>query len=299
MASSDGRTLPQWLSTATQIAAPITLVSTLLFYFGYVYTKSQYAYFGVDVDTIGLTPRDYVMRSPQPLLVPLLVLVVLSVAAVALSGRLRAEAGERRALPDGDAHVRRVARPWVIGSGAVLGAGLLLLLGYAWWGAWPYLSLVSALLIGVGAGVCASALPFATTKAPGTVAGLWVLVLAAAFWAVSITADWSGRGQAEQVARNLDELPAVILDSPADLHLRNTVAAPEDLCWVSGPAPDPACAALTDEPRYRYRGLRLLVQGPSAMFLVPSAWSPSATTLMVPRTSDARLQFQFVNTSPF
>ena len=62
--AAPARTLPQWLSTATQIAAPVTLVSTLLFYFGYVYTKSQYAYFGVDVDTIGLTPRDYVMRSP-------------------------------------------------------------------------------------------------------------------------------------------------------------------------------------------------------------------------------------------
>ncbi|WP_028045273.1 hypothetical protein [Cellulomonas sp. URHE0023] len=299
MAPSAARTLPQWLSTATQIAAPITLVSTLLFYFGYVYTRSQYAYFGVDVDTIGLTPRDYVMRSPQPLLVPLLVLVVLSVAAVALHGRLQAEAGERRLLPEGDAHVRRVARRWVVGSGAVLAAGLALLLAYAWWGAWPYLSLVSACLIGLGAGLCASALPFGTANAPGTVAGLWVLVVAAAFWAVSITADWSGRGQAQQVARNLEQLPAVILDSPADLHLRNTVAAPEDLCWVTGPAPDAACAALTDEPRYRYRGLRLLVQGPSAMFLVPTEWSPSGTTLMVPRTSDARLQFQFVNDSPF
>ncbi|WP_028050364.1 hypothetical protein [Cellulomonas sp. URHD0024] len=299
MAAPAGRTLPQWLSTATQIAAPITLISTLLFYFGYVYTKSQYAYFGVDVDTIGLTPRDYVMRSPQPLLVPLLVLVVLSVAAVALHGRLRAEADERRLLPEGDAHIRRVARRWVIGSSAVLGLGLVLLLAYAWWGAWLYLSLVSACLIGVGAGVCASALPFATTKAPGVVAGLWVLVVAAAFWAVSITAEWSGRGQAQSVARNLDQLPAVILDSPADLHLRNTVAAPEDLCWLSGNAPDPDCAALTDEPRYRYRGLRLLVQGPSAMFLVPTQWSPSATTLMVPRDSDARLQFQFVNDSPF
>ncbi len=295
---SPGRTLPQWLSTATQIAAPITLITTLLFYFGYVYTRSQYAYFGVDVDTIGLTPRDYVMRSPQPLLVPLLVLTVLSVAAVTLRRRLGIEADEERARPGGEVRVRRVARRWVAGSATVLAAGLVLLVGYAWWGAWPYLSLVSASLIGVGAGICASALPFATNNAKGTIAGLWVLVVAAAFWAVSITADWSGRGRAQEIARNLDELPAVILDSPADLHLRNTIDPPEDLCWLTGDAPDPACAALTDQPRYRYRGLRLLVQGPSAMFLVPSTWSPSGTTLMVPRTSDARLQFQFVNTPP-
>ena len=51
----------------------MTLVSALLFYFGYVSARSQYEYFGIDVDTIGLSTQDYVMRSPQPLLVPLLV----------------------------------------------------------------------------------------------------------------------------------------------------------------------------------------------------------------------------------
>jgi len=138
-------------------------------------------------------------------------------------------------------------------------------------------------------------LPF---RATGAIAGLWVVVLAATVFAVSITAQWSGRGQAEDVASHLDRLPAVILDSPDDLQLRNTVAAPEDLCWTNGPAPDAACAARTDSPRYRYHGLRLLVQGPNAMFLVPSAWSPSGTTLEVPRTANVRLQFQFANTPP-
>ena len=297
-ATPSGRALPGWLTLATQIAAPVTLVTTLLFYFGYVFTRSQYAYFGVDVDTIGFTPRDYVMRSPQPLLVPLLVLTVMSVAVVALHGRIDVRAREARSIDGGDVRVQRAARWWVSAGCGVLGAGLVLLVAYAWWGAWPYLSLVSAGLIGVGAATCALTLGYATTRAPGIVAGMWVLVVAAAFWAVAITADWSGRGQAHQMARHLDQLPAVILDSPGDLHLRNTVGAPEDLCWTTGDAPDPACAALTEQPRYRYRGLRLLVQGPTAMFLVPSAWSASATTLMVPRTADVRLQFQFVNVPP-
>ena len=297
-ATPSGRALPGWLTLATQIAAPVTLVTTLLFYFGYVFTRSQYAYFGVDVDTIGFTPRDYVMRSPQPLLVPLLVLTVMSVAVVALHGRIDAGARQARSADGGDARVQRAARWWVSAGCGVLGAGLVLLVAYAWWGAWPYLSLVSAGLIGLGAATCALTLGYATTRAPGIVAGMWVLVVAAAFWAVSITADWSGRGQAHQLARHLDQLPAVILDSPADLHLRNTVGAPEDLCWTTGDAPDPACAVLTEQPRYRYRGLRLLVQGPTAMFLVPSAWSASATTLLVPRAADVRLQFQFVNVPP-
>ena len=59
-------------------------------------------------------------------------------------------------------------------------------------------------------------LPFLTTRcAPGVVAGLGVLVVAAAFWAVSVTADWSGRRQAHQIAQHLDEPPAVILDNPS------------------------------------------------------------------------------------
>ena len=62
----------RWVSFAAGIVAPVTLISGLLFYFGYVSARSQYEYFGIDVDTIGLSTQDYVMRSPQPLLVPLL-----------------------------------------------------------------------------------------------------------------------------------------------------------------------------------------------------------------------------------
>jgi len=292
------RAVPGWLSLATQIAAPITLVGTLLFYFGYVYTRAQYAYFGLDVDTIGLAPRDFVMRSPQPLLVPLLVLTVLSAAGIALSGRIETHVREAGTEAAAQARVRRLATRCALLGGGVLLVGVLLLLAYAWLNAWRYLPLVSALLIGVGAAVTAMALRYLPYRAAGTIAGLWVVVLAAALWAVSVTADWSGRGRAEEIAQHLDALPAVILDSKQDLHLRNTVPAPEDLCWTSGTAPDPACAARADEYRYRYRGLHLLVQGPDAMFLVPGQWSPSATTLDVPHDADVRLQFQFVNSPP-
>ena len=291
--------LPRWLGLATQVAAPVTLVSTLLFYFGYVYTRAQYAYFGVDVDTIGLVTRDYVMRSPQPLLVPLLVLTVVSVAVVALRGRVDARVRVAREEPSGGgaAIVLRAGRA-VVGAGvALLVAGLVLLVAYAWWSAWPYLTLVSAVLIGFGAVTTAIALPYVTSRAPGTVAGLWVVVVAAAFWAVSITADWSGNGRAQEIARDLGSLPAVILDSPTDLRLRNTVPPPADLCLRADGGVDEACAALTDEPRYRYR-FRLLVQGPDAMFLVPATWSASATTLMVPDGAPVRVQFQFVNVPP-
>lgn len=295
---AETRSIPSWLSLATQIAAPITLVGTMLFYFGYVFSKAQYRYFGLDVDTVGLTPRDFVMRSPQPLLVPLIVLTALTAAVVALSGRIEAHVRDARTDPDELVRVRRLAGRCALGGLGVLAAGLLLLLADAWLDAWRYLPIFSAVLVATGAAATAMALRYLPYRAVGAMAGLWVVALAGVLWAVSVTAQWSGQARAELMARHLQDLPAVILDSTQDLHLRNTVPAPEDLCWTTGDAPDAACAARTDGYRYRYHGLHLLVQGPDAMFLVPGQWSPSATTLAVPRDADVRLQFQFVNTPP-
>ena len=84
--------LGRWLSLGGSIIAPATLITALLFYFGYVSSRAQYDYFGVDVDTVGLSTQDYVMRSPQPLLVPLLVLTLLAGGFLAahLAARRRA-----------------------------------------------------------------------------------------------------------------------------------------------------------------------------------------------------------------
>lgn len=50
-------------SVATTVIAPATMLSASLFYFGYVSSRAQHEYFGLDVDTIGLSTQDYVMRS--------------------------------------------------------------------------------------------------------------------------------------------------------------------------------------------------------------------------------------------
>src|SRR5215217_2624940 len=76
----------RWISFAAGIVTPVTLVSALLFYFG------------IDVDTIGLSTQDYVMRSPQPLLVPLLVITLLAVAALLIHNAIHpTPTGVRRA----------------------------------------------------------------------------------------------------------------------------------------------------------------------------------------------------------
>ena len=71
----------RYLSLGASIAAPITVISAILFYFGYVSSHAEYGYFGIDVNTIGLSTQDYIMHSPS-LLVPLLALVVIGLALV-------------------------------------------------------------------------------------------------------------------------------------------------------------------------------------------------------------------------
>ena len=144
------RGIDRWVSLATSFVAPVTVISGVLFYFGYVAARAQYDYFGLDVDVIGLSTRAYVMRSPQPLLTPMLVLTLGGVAVVAFHHWVRRHATE--------SWFGRVVRA-VLGTGLVLlAAGTLLLAGFSVVGGWAYYSLVTPVLLGGGAALVAYAL---------------------------------------------------------------------------------------------------------------------------------------------
>src|SRR3954447_26827251 len=102
------RRWPAAISSISSVVAPVTLLTALLFYFGYASSRAQYDYFGIDVDTIGLSTQDYVMRSPPPLLTPLLTLVLLGVAVAALHELLRRSIHAAREATDG---TEKGARP--------------------------------------------------------------------------------------------------------------------------------------------------------------------------------------------
>src|SRR3989442_15313377 len=115
--------LERWIRSGATIVAPATLLSALLFYFGYVSARAQYEYFGVDVDTIGLGTQDYIMRSPQPLLMPLLTLTLLGFGTIALHTSTR-----RRIAAAADVgRIRLLAKGIVAAGLAGLGAGVVLL----------------------------------------------------------------------------------------------------------------------------------------------------------------------------
>jgi hypothetical protein len=310
-----GGQVERWLSVATTVIAPATVLSALLFYFGYVSARAQYDYFGVDVDTIGLSTQDYVMRSPQPLLVPLLVLAVLAVLALLVHAAIaqRITGTESGVLPRLTRY-RQLARRTVLVGLLLLGGGMVLLFCYPYVREWPLFALVTPVLIGSGAALAGYGAriqsrlqPPRPTPEPDDEAGsgraqadnsllalrrsaggaLVVVVIANIFWATATIAQWSGRGLARYSASHLDQLPSTILDTHERLFLRSPGI--EETALPTAPG---------QTFRYRYRHLRLLIEGGDRMFLVPDHWSASNSTLIVPLDGTVRVQFQFQNDPP-
>lgn len=290
------RQFDKWLSIGGRIIAPTTAVTTLLFYFGYVSARAQYDYFGVDVDTVGLTTQDYVMRSPQPLLVPMLVLTLVCAALVAMHTAVR------RRMSDG-ARFRRWFRRAVAVGLVLIGLGVVLLFAYPLVSTWAYYPLVTPLTFATGGSLTGYGLTMLrrlTATPPATdsrhndsssavIVLIWVAVVAGVFWATATVAQWSGLGLGKEQARHLNELPSVILDTQERLFLPSGTGVEERVLDL---------ASDQQTFRYRYWKLRLLIQGDDQMFLVPDTWSAGNTTLLVPLDDSVRVQFQFRNLAP-
>jgi hypothetical protein len=181
----------------------------------------------------------------------------------------------------------------------LLAAGVTLVVGYAWLGGWtaydmvtPLCLMLGVLLVSYGRHVRTDAADRKARDVDTRSATLrrtaWVLcaiiVAGSAFWAASTLAEWSGRGQAVSLASRFGDLPRVILDTKERLYIQNEVIKETTLAPEAG-----------QTFRYRYRNLRLLVEGGDRMFLVPETWSNNGTTLVVPLDSGVRVQFQFQN----
>jgi hypothetical protein len=198
----------------------------------------------------------------------------------------------------------------------LLSAGVVLLFIYSYVRDWAYYGLVTPLLIAAGAALAAYAPrlmrllprpheqpaaardaeaarrppePASNSPLARRTANLLACVVIAAsiFWATATIAQWSGRGLAQYDALHFDSLPSVILDTKERLFLHDPGIEETAL---------PASEGQTFH--YRYRGLRLLIEGQNRMFLVPDTWSASDSTLIVRLDGSVRVQFQFQNQLP-
>jgi hypothetical protein len=277
------------LRLAVTVLGPITIVTALLYYYGYVTTYAQYAYFGVNVDLLNYSSADYVLRSGASLFAPLLGLLALAGlgywAHVRLAGWDLQTTHPRRArvvfwvaIAGGAALLVRAALGIVDGNlsareligttPAALGLGTLLAL-YSF-------RFRPARQPASGAGQ--------TSIAFSTVAWVigWCFVIASLFWLVNSFASAYGRGLGQDIQKGLIGQPEVILHT----HSRLVVEA-EGL-----DPPGVLCESSIDSKEYPYRyiNLRLLATSGDSYFLVPVTWTENRGIVIIVKKSDASLQ---------
>jgi hypothetical protein len=268
--------------------APTTLVTALLYYFGRISSAAYFSYFAVQQSALGFSPTDYLLRSADPMVEPLVGLAV--VAMVAIAGhsvlmRLLRRPRERSiallplaiALVGFLIFVQGVGGPMPVPRQVLPYAFLL-----------PPLYLAAGLLL-VTYGVFLRGQLLAVSDRQGirTSQSSWMtrsllalvglLTLFFLFVAVTRYAEAYGRTIAKQTEQQLSTQTSVVVYSAESLSIE-----------AKGVREDPLPAA--GAYHYRYRGLRLLAWTNSTYFLIPEGWADEKATIVLPESSDVRVE---------
>lgn len=272
--------LPSVTRLLTEIVAPTTLVTGVLFFFGWGHAYWFFHYFGVDSSTLGLSRSDYLMRSVDGLFLPRA-----AVAIVALAIAWGLILGERNLPPS----LRRPLGAWAPRAAAVLGVLLVLNGSSALFVAtiFNHRLAVAPLSVAVGVAILFFLLHRSGAEGPGwrTVTewlAVFILVGLSLFWAAFDYSAAVGRSRAAQFVDELPDASEAIVYSKSRLN----VSAPgvvEVRC-----AGDPELAY-----GFRYEGLTLLWQTGDAIVLVPRLWTrDNGVAVVIPRDAGVRLDFR-------
>jgi hypothetical protein len=266
------------------VLANVTVITGLLIYFGWRRTESQAERLGIDESILGLSTKDYVLRSVGPVLVLLSIVAVgglvwlwIDRVAAARRARLDLQSTETRW------GFRLLAFAWLLLPLCVI------LLGFVWRrGAFVLFPM------SIGLGVLLSLYGvYLRSIAPGGVrlspqrlnvirAFAALVACICLFWAASNYAELLGRSLADDQARRIGRLTSVVLYSQERMHIEAPGAREEQL---------PSAG----ESAYRYRtvGLRLLDHTGGTYFLVSDDWSPRYG-VVVAITDDDTVRLEFV-----
>lgn len=292
-----GLTRQDVFSVLGALGGILTLVTAVLFYFGWRRSDVQAVEMGVDVSLFGFSSQDYVLRSISSLYLPLLVIFGLGLGWLWLHSRVTGLVGWARAAD----HRRETAAAWTgwvaVGLAALAAACVLLALGA---GARPPLPAVGRLARGLQndqwvvplillistvtaaylwwihhqlAPSRSEPLPLWRTLLPAVLIAATVML--GAFWMLEEYASAVGRGYWQRLSDNVDRLPRAVVVSPTPLGI-NAPGVREERLGVTG-SPD---------VRYRTTGLRLLARSGGKVLLVHDGWSPETGTVVVLSDSD-------------
>jgi hypothetical protein len=288
------------------LGAVLTLVTAVMFYFGWQRSDVQAREMSVDVSLFGYSSQDYVLLSISSLYLPLLVLLGLGLGWIWVHGqvvqllhssRLAVETRRERAAAWSRAVSFAAAAVAVsclvfalaagtASSGPVVAAVADQLRSRQWL---VPLVLVTSTLAAVYAGWISRQLRAAGARRS---ASLWQLLLPAAcvagavilgaFWLLEEYAASVGRGYALQLANSVDRLAQAAVISPTPLGIQAPGVTESRLGTTE-----------TSDVRYRTTGLRLLARSGGKVLLVHDGWTPTTGTVIVlPDSEEFAWQFQ-------
>ncbi|MGW7364875.1 hypothetical protein ACWGI8_15945, partial [Streptomyces sp. NPDC054841] len=253
------------------LAAEASLLAAVMFYLGAVYLTAYYDYFRVDAFNLGIGFSELAIQALNLVSEPVVVVVTLTTLIL-----LRPPSPARLRLPPGPAALLRHAILAVTHSYVVLlPAGILVfVLGgrlqrFAWAAALALA--VSVILVhrraahqeqeaGQGTGPVRRVVAMAVSGA---------LVL----WAVSLAANQIGVADARQNGRNVIHRTAVVVLSTDRLSLAGPGIRVEDLGKEA-------------HLRYRYTGLRRLIERGGKYYLLPVGWNRKTGTTYIINEGD-------------
>ncbi len=275
------------LRAVGSIVAPTTLLTSLLYYFGFAHSASFLRYFGLDISLLGLSTQDYLIRSVDVLFVPLVVTFTVGSLILWAQGRLLDRIS---AAPDADRRLR-LASIVLATTGLVVFVvgltGIFVIESRARFGLqFPLCFGAGAVLIAYASRLHARSERSTTGRAGGRstalleVAGAFLLVSLSLFWASTNYGAAVGTSRARQFEREFRSYPEAIVYSKESLHLE----APG--------VTETSCAEPAGGFRFRYDGLRLMIRSAGKYFLLPEAWTrDGGVALVVPESDAVRLQF--------
>jgi len=287
--------LPQLARLLGGVIAPTSLLTGLLYYFGWLHAYYLFDYFGVNSTALGFGSADYLMRSVDALYMPLTVAAIVTLLALwghsALLPQLRAGSREFRTL-----FLRLVTG---LGIVTTVTCGALTLAIGAQSGAY-----VALAPVGFGAGVVVLAYSVHMRRILGREGHTAALVSGwgeAAEWMITFfliglslftaATDYAGGvgvSRARELASELPAQPGVVVYSKQSLDLPRANVT-ETRCRSSDAAYG-----------YRYDGLVLVLESSGKYLLLPRTWTRAggSAAILLQEGDAIRLEFYPAGAAP-
>ena len=276
------------------MVAPASLVTALVFYFGWARTNRQALEMGLDDTLFGYSTRDYMLNSMSSMFEPLAVGVVAVLIGLAFHGVLVSWAERPREGVEAEKQRTMILRG-VTAFFAVAAVLLLVLGAVGTRDTRPsrFVSLAAPVSVTLGIVFGGYALHlgrrFLTTAPPPlstpereslrlVSASLYIVLLfMSLFWSVSHYAGVKGVDLAVAVENSLADRPDVTLYSGRRLYLQRPIQEFE-------------LGQDASSYRFAYTGLKLLFRSGHHYFLRPSDPSASHVNVVIPESPDLRLE---------